>query len=90
MAFTTPSTTTEGSALESLSAVKIYRDDELINTFDNPAVGTALSYLDSSVAQGNHTYRVVAFNGKAEGEKAEQNIYFGVDTPLKVAALTAA
>lgn len=90
VAFTTPSTTTEGSALESLSAVKIYRDDELINTFDNPAVGTALSYLDSSVAQGNHTYRVVAFNGKAEGEKAEQNVYVGVDTPLKVAALTAA
>ena len=39
-----------GGTLESITKVEVYRDDELIKTFDSPAVGEAMTYHDDVAA----------------------------------------
>ena len=85
ISFTTPSLQNDGNALASLSAVKIFRgnDNNAIATFDNPAVGAPLQWVDNTPSQGFNTYRVVAYstNGLA-GEKAEARVFVGFDLPV--------
>lgn len=83
VAFKTPTKTMSNMDLTNITKVEIYRDkDQLIKTFDAPAVGAQLSFTDESITKsGLYTYAVVAYNESGAGETVEQSVYVGADKP---------
>lgn len=81
LAFTAPATAINGSALTGTEDVKIYRDDELVNTLTGVAVGSAQTWKDTNVEDGKtYTYYVVASNADGDGQKSEKvSVYVGQD-----------
>lgn len=92
VSFKAPTTAADGSALKSISSIKVYRDQEAlpVKTFDAPAPGTALSFTDTGLSTGMHSWRAVADLNGEEGARADVSAYIGVDTPLAVTSLKAA
>lgn len=76
-----PSKTYDLETLTELSGVKIYRDGELIHTEATTAVGAAVTWVDNTVANGYHTYKVVPYNTAGDGIAREREIYAGEDVP---------
>lgn len=87
VSFTTPTLTAEGMSLASLTKIDVYRDNEIVKTFDSPSVGEQLTYDDTNMTNGNHNYKVVAANAAGQGEAAEQTVFVGVDKPGAVTNL---
>lgn len=81
LSFTTPSTDMSGAPITSIEKVNIYRDNTLIHTINNPAVGAKLTYTDPAPAQGYNTYKVTCVNKDGEGTPAEVKIWVGMDKP---------
>lgn len=81
VSFNAPSTTLGGGTLSSLTKVELSRDGELINTFSSPAVGAALSFVDTPAENGNHTYTVVGYNNEGQGKSVSITGFVGVDAP---------
>ena len=90
ISFVTPTLTTTGGAITALSKVELYRGDELINTFETPALGATLTWTDASAQAGYNTYRVIAYASDKVGAEASTTVYVGPDTPNAVTALTVA
>ena len=90
ISFVTPTLTTTGGAITALSKVELYRGDELINTFETPALGATLTWTDASAQAGYNTYRLIAFASDKVGAEASTTVYVGPDTPNAVTALTVA
>lgn len=88
--FTAPSTTLEGSALESLTRIEIYRNnsDVPITTINSPACGSAQSWTDTSVKTGAYEYKVISYNEAGASAAATASVYVGIDVPGKVTDLT--
>ena len=81
LAFTAPAKAINGNALEGNVDVKIYRDNELVNTLTGVAAGSAQSWKDTNVENGKiYTYYVVAANESGDGLKSEKkSVFVGVD-----------
>lgn len=84
VSFTAPSKTAEGGNLAALTEIKLYRGQTLVNTFENPAPGSALSFEDVKAQQGVNEYTVVCYNGKDASEPATATAWVGVDIPKAV------
>ena len=82
LAFTAPTVNAAGEALNELTAIDVYVNGELEKTFDNPAPGEALTYVDTEVLNGFNTYRVVARNSEGEGSAVEVTAFVGMDMPV--------
>ena len=82
LAFTAPTVNAAGEALSELTAIDVYVNGELEKTFDNPAPGEALTYVDTEVVNGFNTYRVVARNSEGEGSAVEVTAFVGMDMPV--------
>ena len=83
ISFTTPTQTYQGQPLSAISRVDIFRDgaEKPVKTFENPATGEQLTWVDEDVANGEHTYRVVAFNEQGQGMEALVTNWVGLDVP---------
>ena len=83
ISFTAPTTNYQGGTLSAISRIDIFRDGALkaVHTFDAPATGAQLSWTDENVDNGSHTYRVVAFNDKGQGEESLITNWVGLDVP---------
>ena len=82
ISFTAPSKAMDGTTLASLTKAEVYRDGTLINTFENPVVGGALSCEDNTLTTyGNHTYEVVAYNENGAGVRISASAYIGFAEP---------
>lgn len=82
LTFTTPTKNfMETEALSSLTAVKILRNGELVNTIQAPALGTQLTYKDENLKPGAYTYSVVTVNADGEGPAVTADTYVGVKLP---------
>ena len=81
LAFTAPAKAIDGSALSGTVDVKIYRDNELVNTLTGIAVGSAQTWKDTDVESGNtYTYYLVAANESGDGMKSEKaSVFVGED-----------
>ena len=81
LAFTAPSKDIKGDALTGNVDVKIYRDNELVNTLEGIAAGAAASWKDTEVENGTtYTYYVVAANESGDGLKSEKvKVFVGED-----------
>lgn len=86
--WTNPSTNYMNEALNELSGVKIYRDNQLIGTVNTTQVGASVSFDDSEIPSGNHTYKFVTFNSVGDGIYKDLDIFVGRDTPARVENLT--
>ena len=81
VAFKAPTKTMSGADLESLTKVEVYRDGELVKTFDAPAVGAALSFDDVVPVSGPYEYSFVGYNEVGKGLTAKASVYVGFDLP---------
>ncbi len=79
ISFTASPTNIGGTAQRSLTAVYVYKDGELIKTFENPTPGQTYT-LDVPVESGvTSTYRVTPANEAGTGDYAEVKV--GLITP---------
>lgn len=85
--WTNPSYCINGAPLNNLSSIKIYRDDVLIKTLDNPVKGEMLSWTDENVPQGKHIYKVIPCNLEQAGYISYVNTFSGSDIPSSVQAV---
>lgn len=78
-----PSATIGGANLEEISALNIYRDNELIATLtDNLTPGAVVPYTDEAdVKKGFHIYAVSAVNNGGEGKQIALQVWRGMDFP---------
>ncbi|MGB4204351.1 MAG: fibronectin type III domain-containing protein, partial [Bacteroidales bacterium] len=77
-----PAVSVNGEPLTELTAVKIYRNDDLIHTINNPVIGGAATYTDNAVpAAGNVAYKLIAENSAGEGIPALVTVWVGPDVP---------
>ena len=85
-----PTQTFDGKELTALTDIKVYRDRELIKTFENPEIGEEMSYTDElgDVKGGYHFYSVVASNSVGEGAEEKVRIFVGRDIPADITTLT--
>lgn len=82
IAFNAPTVTMADEPLSSLTKVDVYRDNNLIKTFDAPALGAPLTYTDVAPPYGKHTYSVIGYNDVGTGLRAAVTLYVGIDVPL--------
>ena len=82
LAFTAPAVTAAGETLSEITAIDVYVNGVLEKTFDNPAPGEAMTYLDTEVENGFNTYRIIARNGEGEGAAVEASAFVGMDMPV--------
>ena len=73
-----PTQSVDGEYLESLDSVVVYRNDELLYTFEQPSVGVELLYNDTVDIIGKYTYKVVAYNNAIAGNEAVETVVAGV------------
>ncbi len=87
--FNAPATDIAGNALSALTKVEVSRNGELVKTFDNPAVGAPLEFVDEPATSDTYTYTFTAYNESGAG-KAESIVKFvGVNKPGIVTNLIA-
>lgn len=82
VSFNAPDKTLSDNPLTSLDRVELYRGDSLVKTFSAPAPGEALSYLDALDAEGEVTYKVVAYNVAGAGVSESVSVFVGVYLPM--------
>ena len=82
ISFEAPTTTMSGAPLTSIDNIKVYRDDTLVKTFDNPAPGASFSFDDTVEKGGEHTYSVIASNANGEGHAMEYTYIIGGIAPM--------
>lgn len=82
MSWTNPTQTIDREAVGSLSSLKIYRNEELVHTINNPVAGASGAWTDTGVpAEGLCSYKIAASNDAGEGVKVKREIYAGEDVP---------
>ena len=89
LAFTAPTLAVDGSALTGTLDIIIFRDNELVKTMTGVPVGSAQTWKDTNVEDGNtYTYYLVACNEAGKGEKSEKvSASVGQDDMLDVTNL---
>ena len=91
ISFTAPTKAINGNALtEALTKVEILRDDAVVKTFENVAIGSAQSWKDENVEQGKtYTYQVIPYNAAGRGTKSEKKtVFIGVDVPGDITGIS--
>lgn len=84
ISFTTPTTTYNGKDIKELTKVEVYRNEELIKTYNNVQKGQELSLQDVPSKSALYTYKVVAYSEKGSGDETEMDVFVGVDVPGEV------
>ncbi|MDE6831995.1 MAG: choice-of-anchor J domain-containing protein, partial [Muribaculaceae bacterium] len=87
--FTAPKLDISGSALSSLTKIEVSRNGQLVKTFDTPAAGKALEFVDEPSAADTYTYTFVASNESGAGKAASIVSYVGINKPGTVTNLVA-
>lgn len=79
--FNAPDTDISGNTLSSLTKIEIYRNNELIKTFENPNVGEYLSYLDINSWGGTKEYVIIPYNENGKGLTNRKSVFLGSYIP---------
>ena len=89
ISFTTPSKTLSGDELSAISKIELLRDGSLVNTWNNPAKNTAITYVDRPEEPDYYTYTVVPYSSVGNGGEASVEVYVGVGIPNAVDGVVA-
>lgn len=86
VSFTAPTKAADGSDLSTISSILVFRDDmpQAVKTFEAPAPGSNLSFTDTGLSTGMHTWTAVPTLSGEEGARSQVEAYVGVDTPKAV------
>lgn len=76
-----PTKTYQLENLSELTGVKIYRDNQLIETIATTEVGASMSFTDTNVESALHTYKLVPYNTAGDGIYREYTEFVGTDVP---------
>lgn len=80
--FTTPTKNVKGDKLESITKVDVFRNtSELVKTIEMTETGKQVTVVDNKGARGMTKYTVVAYNEAGIGERADIEIFLGLDHP---------
>ncbi|MDE5785401.1 MAG: choice-of-anchor J domain-containing protein, partial [Duncaniella sp.] len=88
VSFVTPDKTISNAVITSLDKVELSRDNEVIKTWNNPAVGESLSFTDALDKSGDYLYSVVAYNSEGAGLAVESSVFVGFDYPESPSNIT--
>ena len=78
ISFNAPETNVCGQKLEGTFPIDLYRNDELIFTF-NVAAGEAVKYEDADAKAGENKYKLIVKNKELESIPAEETVWVGFD-----------
>ena len=82
ISFNAPTKTIAGDALTSITKIEVLREETVIATIDQPAVGSAQTLTDDGPVNGYNYYTVIAYNEEGNGLRTEAApVYVGVDVP---------
>ncbi|MBO7317212.1 MAG: T9SS type A sorting domain-containing protein, partial [Bacteroidales bacterium] len=73
-----PTCHVDGSPLDSLDALVIYRNDVPVYSVERPLPGQEVSYNDTLDVIGDYTYKVLAINENGEGVAVQEHLVAGV------------
>lgn len=80
--FTTPTKNVKGEKLESITKVEVFRNtSELVKSVEMTETGKKVTVVDNKGARGMTKYTVVAYNEHGIGDRAEIEIFLGIDYP---------
>lgn len=79
--FNAPAVSLDGTALQTLDSIVVYRGDSLVSKISNAAAGRQYSVVDQHAAHGTNTYRVVAGNSHGVGLESTVSTFVGEDQP---------
>lgn len=80
--FTTPTKNVKGDKIESITKIDVFRNtSELVKSIDMTETGKQVTVVDNKGARGMTKYTVVAYNENGIGERAEKEVYLGLDFP---------
>lgn len=83
-----PEKTLNEDPLTALTKIELYRNDDIIKTFENPVKGETLTFKDTDVPTGLYTYKIIAYNTAGDGLPATITGFIGHDVPAAVSNLT--
>ncbi|MDE7408909.1 MAG: choice-of-anchor J domain-containing protein [Muribaculaceae bacterium] len=85
LTFRLPEKNLDGTAIESLTEARIYRDNALIGTLkEGLTPGAAVTFSDTDdVTKGYHNYSVSAVSEAGEGKSASGRLWRGADIPSR-------
>lgn len=81
--FVSPIEDIDGNVITSLSKITVLRNGDEIHTFDNPATGAYLSFVDDAPKAGFNTYTIIPYNANGIGNKDSVKVFVGMDAPSK-------
>lgn len=84
ISFNVPLRNIDGSTRAQCDSVQVLRDGTLVHTFGAAAAGQALTFSDTNITQGNHTWQVTAYAGGYPGRRYSKAAYIGLDLPQQV------
>ncbi|MDR1652760.1 MAG: carboxypeptidase regulatory-like domain-containing protein [Prevotellaceae bacterium] len=84
-----PTKKINGSSLDDLTEIKIYRDDQPVHTIPNPTAGAEQTWTDNaSISESKvYSYKIVGVNSVGEGLPAIRSSFVGQDIPGSVSNL---
>ena len=77
ISFTVPSLSESGADLQSIEKIELKRNGTLINTFNNPTPGEAITFDDVVSEYGTYEYVLMGQNNGHPGELSSQTIIVG-------------
>lgn len=81
VSFVAPTVNLLGDELSAITSIVVKRDDEVVKTIENPAIGATVSFEDMVPASGTYTYTVQAVNADGEGPEVSTSAYVGIARP---------
>lgn len=80
VSFDAPLLDQAGENLAAIEKIEVKRDNTVVKTFENPAPGSSLSFVDELSKSGEVTYEVTAYNNGA-GTPATASTFVGFGLP---------
>lgn len=84
ISFDAPTTTMQGSPLNSIKRIDVNVDNSLqpVKTILAPTPGEHYSFTDASAGYGKHIYQITAYTDNGAGLTAEAEAFAGTDVPM--------
>ena len=81
ISFNAPTKDGKGNSLAAIEKIELRRDGDVVNIWNNPAVGAALKFTDNVTQDGTYRYEAVAYSDRGAGRPEMCSAFVGVDTP---------
>lgn len=77
-----------GQPLSALTAMTLTRNGQVVKTWQNPAPGSALTFVDTAPGDSIYTYALTAANAAGTSDTVSRTTFVGVDKPGNVTDVT--